>query len=137
MDKVSFEPYLFFMGNCKEAMEFYKDIFGGELMMQTYDEMPNEKSEKMKGKIMHASLSGGMADLMASDSDRAEKFGESFISLSLAGSDEEKLRDIFKKLSEGGKVISDLKKEFWGDIFGNVEDKFGVDWMINIGSKKE
>ncbi len=137
MDKVMIDPYLFFNGNCKEAMEFYKGVFGGELTMQTYGEIPGDKPEAMQGmddKVMHSSLRTDDFHLMASDSTRKDKFGESFISLSLGGTDEEKLRGWFDKLGEGGKVSQPLKKEFWGDLFGGLTDKFGVDWMVNIGS---
>ncbi len=140
MDKVAFDVYLFFRGDCREAMEFYKSVFGGELTMQTFGEVPGEKPAEMQGmedKVMHAMLSGGEIKLMASDSTRKEEFGDSFISLSLGGTDEAKLRGLFEKLSEGGKVTSPLKKEFWGDTFGTLTDKFGVDWMVNITEAKE
>ncbi len=137
MDKIQFDVYLFFTGNCREAMEFYKSVFGGELDMSTYGDVPGDKPEAMKDmddRVMHATLKGGDISLMASDSTRKEPFGDSSISLSLGGTDEEKLRGLFDKLSDGGKVTSPLKKEFWGDTFGTVTDKFGVDWMVNIGS---
>ncbi len=61
MDKVALEAYLFFDGTCREAMGFYKNVFGGNLEMQTYDEVPGDmlRKERMKGKIIHASLRGG------------------------------------------------------------------------------
>src|SRR5438045_3462767 len=98
MSNIQLDAYLFFRGNTREAMEFYKEIFGGELSVQTYGEMPGDKPEEMKGfedKVMHAMLKGGDIRLMASDSTRSEDFGNSFISLSLSGTDEEKLRDLF------------------------------------------
>jgi PhnB protein len=140
MSDIRLEAYLFFTGNCREAMEFYKEVFGGELTMQTYGEVPGDKPEEMQGmddKIMHATLRTDAIHFMATDSTRKEKFGESFISLSLGGSDEETLRGYFEKLSEGGKVTAELKKEFWGDLFGTVTDKFGVDWMVNVTTKSE
>lgn len=135
MSQVKLDVYIFFTGNCKEAMEFYHSVFGGELTVQTYGEVPGDQSPEMaahKDKVMHARLSGGDVSLMAGDSTRTEKFGQSSITLSLGGSDEEKLRELFKKLAEGGTVTSELKKEFWGDIFGSLTDKFGIDWMVNI-----
>jgi PhnB protein len=135
MNTIDLQVYMFFTGNCREAMEFYKSVFGGELTLQTFGEVPGEKSPEMQGmddNIMHATLQGGLVSFMASDSTRKEKFGDSFISLSLGGQDEAMLRDVFAKLSEGGNVTSELKKEFWGDTFGTVTDKFGVDWMVNI-----
>lgn len=136
MGNVVLNAYLFFTGNCREAMEFYKDIFGGTLKVQTYDEVPGQP-EAMEGKVIHASLMEGDVDLMASDSPLPGHLGTGKISLSLSGTDENKLRDVFDRLSEGGKVNSPLKKEFWGDTFGMLSDKFGVDWMVNISAAKE
>lgn len=133
------DVYLFFTGKkCREAMEFYKGIFGGELNMQTYSEMPGEIPTEMQGhedKIMHALLSGGDIRLMASDSTRDTEFEQSFISLSLSGTDEDKLRNAFAKLSEDGKVTMPLEKAPWGDTFGSLTDKYGVEWMVNINKE--
>ncbi len=140
MSNVTLDAYLFFNGNSREAMEFYKSVFGGELTVKTFGEIPGEKPEEMQGmdeRVMHATLKGGAINLMSSDSTRKDKFGESFISLSLSGTDEEALRGLFDKLAEGAKVTQPLKKEFWGDIFGGLTDKFGVDWMVNIGDSMD
>lgn len=128
------DPYLFFVDTCREAMEFYQSVFGGTLDIKTYDEMPPSDMpgmEKMSGKVAHAHLTGGDITLMASDSTR-DKFEESFISLSIASEDDQKMRSLFDKLSEGGTVTAPLKTESWGSTFGTVTDKYGVDWMISI-----
>jgi PhnB protein len=135
MSDIKLDVYLYFKGNCREAMEFYKSIFGGELTVQTYSEVPgnvpDDAGVSNKDWLMHARLEGGLVKLMASDTQKANATAAK-ISLALGGSDEAKLREVFDKLSEGGKVFSELKKEFWGDIFGSVTDKYGIDWMINI-----
>jgi PhnB protein len=123
-------------------MEFYKTVFGGELTMQTMGEVPDEamppdmKKDEIKDMIMHARLSGGDVDLMGSDSQKASKTAAK-IELSLSGTDETKLHKIFDSLSAGGKVNMPLQKQFWGDTFGMLRDKYGVDWMVNIADKKE
>jgi len=136
MDKVNLEPYIFFNGNCREAMEFYKSVFGGELFFQNMSDVPGDVP-KMEGvtenMVMHASLKGGDAAIMASDSPNASPQAKK-ITLSLGGSDEQKMRKMFDNLAAGGKVTTPLRKEFWGDTFGNLTDKFGVDWMMNIGT---
>ena len=118
------EPYLYFAGNCAEAMDFYKSVFGGELEL-----LPNHEEPT---KLMHAKLSGGLITLMASDSDRTEPYPVSQISLSIVGSDDAALRGAFGALAEGGTVTSPIKLEFWGDIFGSLTDKFGLDWQVTI-----
>jgi PhnB protein len=134
MSDVSLEVYLYFKGECRQAMEFYKSIFGGELSLNTYAETGADKNGDKKDWLMHASLEGGVIKLMASDTERASPTAAK-VELSLGGSDEAQLRAIFDKLAEGGKVKSELKKEFWGDIFGSLTDKYGIAWMMNIAAK--
>lgn len=135
---VTLSPYIFFDGQAKDAMEFYKDVFGGELTMQKMSEVPKEAMEaainKDPNRLMHASLTGDV-NIMASDSARASKKAAK-IELSLSGDDESKLKGIFDKLGKDGKVGMPLEKQFWGDTFGMLTDKFGVDWMVNITNKK-
>lgn len=134
MNDISLNPYIFFKGNCREAMEFYKDVFGGELILQTYGEVKMGE-EDQKDLIMHATLANESMSLMGSDTEKASDKAAK-ISLSIGGSDEAALRTIFDKLSDGGDVFSELKKEFWGDIFGTVTDKYGIEWMVNITPSK-
>ncbi|HUC86819.1 MAG TPA: VOC family protein [Candidatus Saccharimonadales bacterium] len=134
MDQVTLDPYLFFKGNCREAMEFYKSVFGGELSLQTYGETPGNTDPATKDHIMHASLEGTIK-LYASDTAKASPTSGK-VSLCLGGEDEERLHKIFDGLSAGGEVRSPLKKEFWGDTFGSLTDKYGVEWMVNIAAKK-
>jgi PhnB protein len=137
MASVNLDPYLFFNGNAREAAEFYKGVFGGELTVSTFGEAGADKMpgfEEMKDKVMHAMLDGDIK-MMFSDSREANEKA-SKIELSLSGDDEEKLKGYFEKLSEGGKVKSPLKKEMWGDTFGQLTDKYNIDWMVNIAQPK-
>ena len=132
---MNLEVYLFFKGNCREAMEFYKSVFGGELeIMDANPEQLGDMPGKdwFKGKIMHCTLKGGDVTFMASDSPKASPEAKK-ISLSLNGTDDAKMRKIFDQLAEGGKVSMPLKKQFWGDVFGSLMDTYGVEWMMNIG----
>lgn len=136
MQDITLNPYIFFQGNCREAMEFYQGIFNGELYFQTHGEVDKNAPPEMKDKIMHASLTGGLVTLMGSDTKQASAKAAK-ISLSLNGGDEERLTNIFNRLSVDGDVQYPLKKEFWGDTFGGFVDKFGVEWMVNISGEKE
>ncbi|HET8574676.1 MAG TPA: VOC family protein [Candidatus Paceibacterota bacterium] len=134
-NNIQLDPYIFFTGNCREAMEFYQSVFGGELVLQTHGEALGEGApEDWREKIMHAFLSGGDARLMACDSKQANEEARK-IELSLSGSNEARLREIFEKLSEGGKVKQPLEKQFWGDTFGRLWDRYGIDWMVNISQE--
>ncbi|HSI21213.1 MAG TPA: VOC family protein [Verrucomicrobiae bacterium] len=135
MSSVTLNAYLFFPGHTREAMEFYQTVFGGELSIQTNADMGMMDSEAKKDRIMHAHLKGGDIDLMASDSDR-ESFGDSFITLSLNGTDEAKLRELYDKLAVDGKNFYPIEMQAWGDLFGSVTDKYNVDWMMNIAAQK-
>ena len=106
-------------------MDFYKGIFGGELKT-----VPNQDG---KG-LMHADLSGGDISFMACDGTRTTPYETCNITLSLSGTDAEKITSAFNKLSEGGSEITPLRTESWGDTFGSVKDKFGTDWMVNISA---
>lgn len=130
MSDILVNPYIFFKGNCREAMDFYKSIFGGELTFQTNADAGAAAEDRPADHIMHAMLEGEVM-LMASDTDQASDEAAK-VSISINGSDEEKLRKFFDGLSEDVKVEFPLEKQFWGDIFGAVKDKYGVEWMINI-----
>jgi PhnB protein len=136
MSDVTLDPYIYFKGQAREAMEFYKGVFGGELSITSYSDVPGmEVQEDQKDWAMHIQLSGGDAKLFASDtqaaSDKAAK-----IELALGGEDETRLREIFGKLSDGGEIKRPLQKESWGDIFGALRDKYQVEWMVNIAVPK-
>lgn len=126
------EVYLYFKGNALEAMEFYKSVFGGDLQTTTY-ESTGDKDPSRKDWLMHASLSGGEISLMGSDTNGASaKMAKA--ELALIGADEAKMRATFDKLSAGGTVTMPLEKQTWGDVYGKITDKFGVEWALNIGS---
>jgi len=138
MADVNLEVYLYFKGNCREAMEFYKNIFGGELHISTVGESPPVPGmpEIDKDWVMHASLEGGDIKLMASDTPKASARAAK-VELSLGGTDEAKMNKIFYGLAAGGVVKIPLEKQFWGDIYGSLSDKFGIDWNMNIGQPKK
>jgi PhnB protein len=126
-------PYIGFESNAREAMEFYRDVFGGELALSTFGEMggaaPGEEN-----KIMHAQLETPSGfTLMGSDTPTGMTRSEgSSISVSLSGDDASDLRGWFAKLSEGGTVTMPLEKQVWGDEFGMCVDPYGIAWMVNI-----
>lgn len=131
--KTILTPYLNFMGKTKEAMEFYHSVLGGELKMQTFAETGMPTTDEDKDKIIHADLQNGTLSFMASDgnAEHPVTMGDN-IHMSLAGTNEESLTKYFNALSEGGKIDMPLAKQFWGDIYGQITDKFGVHWMVNI-----
>ena len=127
-------PYLSFDGNTREAMEFYRDVFGGDLRISTFGEFGQADSAEAD-KIMHAQLETDNGfTLMASDTPAGmpRNPGDT-ISISLSGDDAGQLRGYWDKLSEGGTVTMPLEKQMWGDEFGMCVDRFGVAWMVNIG----
>ncbi len=126
-------PYLNFDGNAAEAMKYYHSVLGGELTMQTFAEANMAGDPKEKDRIVHASLKSEGLSLMASDTrlNSPPKFGDN-IHLSLGGQDEDRFTKAFNGLAKDGKVDMPLAKQFWGDTFGMLTDKFGVHWMVNI-----
>ena len=125
-------PYITFAGNARQAMEFYKSALGGELAMNTFAEFGNDGPDG--DKIMHANLE--TADgftLMASDTPPGmEETSGNNIAVSLSG-DDETLRGYWDRLTDGAEVTMPLEKQVWGDEFGQLTDRFGISWMVNIG----
>ncbi len=128
-------PYLALDGKAREAMEFYRDLFGGTLDIQTFAEAGQEIPGAEPDRVMHASLETGDLTIMASDTmpGQPSTMGNN-VSLSLNGSDADALTAIFGKLGDGGQVMMPLEKQFWGDTFGMVTDRYGVQWMVNISA---
>ncbi len=136
--KLSLNPYLTFNGNAATAMKFYQSVFGGELTMQTFAEANMSKTPADKNRIVHASLKSDDLTLMASDGnmDMQAKFGDN-VSMSVSGQEHKGLEDVFNRLAQGGKVTMPLAKQFWGDTFGMLTDKFGIHWMVNISARPQ
>ena len=138
MPKTYVQPYLFFAGNCEEAVEFYRKALGAEVeMMIRFKESPEPPPADMTppnwgDKIMHASLRIGATTVMASDGCGPESKGFEGFSLSLAVATEAEADRYFNALTEGGKVTMPLNKTFWSPRFGMLEDKFGIGWMVSV-----
>ncbi|MEJ0012923.1 MAG: VOC family protein [Bauldia sp.] len=130
-------PYLSFKDNARQAMEFYKSVFGGTLNISKFSDggMPHDPAEA--DKTMHAQLNspGGFV-LMGSDTPASMGAPRGNGAISLSGDNEGELSGYWQKLSDGGSVMMPLAKAPWGDSFGMLTDKFGVSWMVNIAGKK-
>jgi PhnB protein len=126
-------PYISFKGQAREAMEFYRSIFGGELRLNTFGEY-NAPDPTIADQIMHAMLETPSGyTIMASDTPPGmEHQPGTNITVSLSGDDGDELRRYWEKLSEGGTVSVPLEKQMWGDEFGSCTDQFGIQWMVNI-----
>lgn len=136
---VILNPYLNFRNNAREAMEFYKSVFGGELHLTTYKDGGMSSGPADENLVMHSQLNGNNGILlMASDVPPGMDFTPgNNISISLSGDDEKTLRGYWDKLSAGGTTTMPLEKAPWGDTFGMCIDRFGIQWMVNIsGSTK-
>ncbi len=126
-------PYVNFDGKTREAMEFYRDVFGGELTINTFGEFGNP-DPAVADKTMHAQLeSENGFTLMASDGPPGTELtvGDN-IAISLSGDDADELRGYWDQLSDGGSVLVPLEQQMWGDQFGMCVDRFGISWMVNI-----
>jgi PhnB protein len=130
-------PYVAFDGNAREAMEYYRDIFGGELTVSTFGEFGDD-DPSLADKTMHAQLETDRGfTLMASDTPpQMQHRPGNNITISLSGDDDADLRKYWERLSEGGTVMMPLEKQAWGDEFGMLTDRFGIPWMVNIGQPR-
>jgi PhnB protein len=132
------QPYLFFNGQCEQAVEFYRQALGAEVdMMMRFKESPEPPQPGMlppgfENKIMHSSFRIGQTTVMASDGHCADKTNFDGFSLSISVPSEADAERIFKALTDGGKVTMPLAKTFWSPRFGMLEDRFGVGWMVSV-----
>jgi PhnB protein len=129
------QPYLHFQDNCKEAMQFYQGLFGGDLEIMPIGESPAKEHfpENLYDQVLHASLINGAFNIMASDmcGQGDLKQGNS-VQLSLDCESKEEIEHLYQKLSEGGQVAQKLAPQFWGSLFAMVIDRFGVRWMLTL-----
>ena len=130
------EPYLFFSGTCEAALEAYKKIFGGEAEIMRLKDAPPEAGfpADQGDRVMHARFHAPGVAFMASDGRPGEEYKGGNISMSIGLEDKTEADRIFKELAEGGKVDMPMQDMFWGAYFGQLTDRFGVDWMINCGN---
>ncbi|MGW5190758.1 VOC family protein [Kribbella sp. NPDC004138] len=129
-------PYIQFDGDARAAMEFYQSVFGGDLSANTFKEFGAGHGPEDDEKLMHSQLETPSGfTLMASDTPQGMPYnpGQN-IAISLSGEGDE-LRGYWEKLSTGdSKVTVPLEKQMWGDEFGMVTDRFGINWMVNIAA---
>lgn len=135
-------PYLAFDGNCEEAFNFYKSVFGGEFLggISRFSDMPAEHYSPGQGnQVMHVMLPiGDGTSLMGSDTPGPEVARKDHnISIAVAPDSEESARKIFNGLAAGGTVIMPIDQAPWGALFGMLIDKFGFKWMVNYDKNNQ
>jgi PhnB protein len=126
--------YLNFDGNAREAMEFYKTCLGAKLDIMTFGDSPMQAPPGSEKRVMHARLTNGSLTLMASDTMPGMPFqqGTNF-SLTIECDTPQEVDKLFAALSAGGKVTMPVQETFWASRFGMLTDKFGVNWMLDLG----
>jgi PhnB protein len=137
----SINPYLTFCGNCEEAFNFYKKVFGGEFtMLSRFKDTPAEAGMPVPAHIgeqlMHVSLPIGKNTILMG-SDGGDMPGGTFVegsnfSISVNAVSKDEADKIFHGLAEGGHVTMTISMAFWGAYFGMLKDKFGIRWMVSF-----
>jgi PhnB protein len=136
-------PYLNFDGNAEEAFNFYKSVFGTEIMGEVHrmGSSPGTEnlSEEEKNRVMHIALPIGDGDVLMA-SDIVPSMGHKLtvgnnVYISLHPKSKAEADKLFKGLSAGGKVELPIEDQFWGDYFGSFTDKFGIKWMVNYSKQ--
>lgn len=125
--------YLTFNGNCREAMTFYRNCLGGELVLETLGDSPMGEHLPllMRKRILQATLTRG--ELVLKGTDMVGEHGlirGNAVSLMLHCSSEREIRDCYAKLVSGGRATHPLEETFWGTVFGDLRDKFGNHWLL-------
>lgn len=126
-------PYIFFAGNCAEALAFYEKTVGAHVVSRTtYGESPAREHfpKEMHDKVIHATLMIGNSAIMASDDGSPERAAPGGYSLTLSVDTPEVARRVFEGLAAGGTITMALDQTFFADAFGAVHDRFGIRWMV-------
>lgn len=134
---MAFYPYLFFGGNCREAFDRYKEIFGGELFIMTMNDMPSEEQvpDGQGDLIAHAALTLGDQLLMGSDDPTSDSFGPvQGMQVNYTVSDVAEAHRAFAALADGGTTTMPITATSWSPAFGMCIDRFGTPWMVSSDS---
>lgn len=131
-------PYLNFGGNTEEAFNFYRSVFGGNFItLQRFKDTPESSNvpANEQNMIMHVALAVGKGNILMG-TDALESMGQKVvfgnnISLSLNVDSEAEATTLFNKLAVGGTIVMPLEKTFWNAYFGMLNDKFGIQWLVN------
>jgi PhnB protein len=127
-------PYLGFRDNAREALEFYQSVLGGDVVMSTFGEYHASEDPSEADKIMHGQITtpSGLVLMVADTPNSMDYTPGNSISVSISGEDEAELSGYWERLSEGAEISAPFGKAPWGDIFGMLNDRFGVAWLINV-----
>lgn len=136
---IRLNAYFHFKDTAREAMEFYQSVFGGKLDTTTFKAggVPSDQADE--NLLMHAMLEGDNGiTIMAADTPKHMEYNPGgTVSMSLSGHEEEILKGYWDKLSQGAKINQPLEKAPWGDTFGMLTDKYGIEWMVDILPAKQ
>lgn len=129
-------PYLNFPGNCEDAINYYAECFKGSVeQVSRYETAPFPISEDYRNKVLHSIVKFGDNIIMACDQfPGSTPVSGNQIVLSISSEDEEESKRLFDRLSQGGSVTMPLERQFWGDLFGQVTDRYGISWMVSCPS---
>ena len=132
-------PYLHFPGTAEEALNFYKSVLGGEvIMLSRYSDAPMPCDDDWKQKVLHARWVFNGNLVMISDAFKNMPVSaDSNIQMSIEFDSVEQVNELFPKMAEGGTVVMELNDTFWGARFGMLKDKFGISWMFNYELNKQ
>lgn len=134
---IGVNPYIAFKGNCQEAIDFYREALGAEVLYtQTYGNSPMSEPG-LEDKVMHCTIKVGESHIMMCDDLRGEAATGGSISLAIGLNDKDRAKTFFNNLADGGNVTMPLDKTFWAEAFGMLTDKFGINWMVNCDAPHE
>ncbi|OOE10632.1 VOC family protein [Fictibacillus arsenicus] len=134
---MSVDVYLNFNGNCREAVEFYAEVFKTEKpQIMTFGEAPPnpnyELPEEARDLVMHTRLNIDGSNVMFSDTFPSMPFVEgNNVTLAIVNKDMDQIKSMYEGLKEGGEVVMELQETFWSKLYGQVTDKFGIHWQLN------
>lgn len=133
-------PCIVFDGNARQALEFYREVFGGELVVGTVADFGSPEAPDAD-KVMHGRLDTPTGYTLMGWDNPDDRPGHppyrpgNNVAVFVGGDDDE-LRGYFEKLSVGGTITLPLEEQVWGDEAGSLVDQFGISWMFNITAQQ-
>ena len=130
-------PYINLTGNAEEAMNFYKDVFGGTIEIMRWSEMPPDPKipldDAWRSKVMHGTLSirDDVTVFLSDSLMEADSPFNNNVFIHVVFDSEAELRKSFEALSAGGQVNMPVQETFWGSVYGDLRDKYGITWGLD------
>ncbi|MGK3978104.1 VOC family protein [Sorangium sp. So ce118] len=132
---VSVANHLNFRGDARAALEFYQSVFGGDVTIVTYKDAQNVQDPSEAGQVMWGQVTARNGfRVMAYDVPSRMPWdqGKNAFFVSVRGDSASEIAALWEKLSDGATVAQPLAPSGWTPLYGMLEDRFGITWVLDV-----